>query len=305
MSVSPPFDLRARARRAMLEQGFTPDLPPGVSEQLHSPEPAFPSGLRDLRSLLWSSIDNDESRDLDQIEIVQPLDGDRLRVLVGIADVDALVASETPIDLHARDNTVSVYTGVETFPMLPETLSTGLTSLLAGEDRQIIVVDMTLSAQGDVTECDIYPALARNQAKLTYEAVGAWLDNRAPVPVGVAHIEGLEAQIRLQEQAAQRILARRLAQGALEFETAEARPVVQDGRVVDLAAETRNAARDIIANFMIAANTAMATFMAASGQPTLQRVVRAPERWSRIVEIARQSGTRSRPLPTPSPCPAS
>ena len=286
----PPFDLRARARRAMLEQGFTPDTPAGASEQLRSAAPPARPGQRDLRGLPWSSIDNDESRDLDQIEVVQPLGGNALRVLVGIADVDALVGGDTPIDLHARDNTVSVYTGVETFPMLPEALSTGLTSLLAGEDRQIIVVDMTLNAQGDVTACDIYPALARNRAKLTYEAVGAWLDNRAPVPSGVSQVEGLEAQIRLQQQAAQRILARRLAQGALEFETAEARPVVQDGRVVDLAAETHNTARDIIANFMIAANTGMAAFMAASGQPSLQRVVRAPERWNRIVELAQQAG---------------
>ena len=292
MTLIPPFDLRARARRAMLEQGFTPDMPPAASVQMQriAPAPPLPPGVKDLRNLLWSSIDNDDSRDLDQIEYVEPLDGGSLRVLVGIADVDALVASDTPVDLHARDNTTSVYTGVEMFPMLPEALSTDLTSLLEGEDRQIIVVELTLDLDGKVTQTDIYPALAANKAQLTYGAVGAWLENRAPVPPGVAKITGLAEQIWLQQQAAHRILARRLAQGALEFDTAEARPVVQNGQVVSLTADRQNEANILIANFMIAANTAMATFMAASGQPSLQRVVRAPERWPRIVEIAARLG---------------
>ena len=308
MTNYPHFDLRARARQAMLDNGFSPDLPPDVSAQLRAlshPDP-FPtarshadqsleapvlaSGVRDLRGLLWSSIDNAESRDLDQIEVAERLPDGRFRVLVGIADVDALAPSGSPIDLHARDNTTSVYTGVETFPMLPDTLSEGLTSLLEGEDRYCMVVDMTLDAAGNITASDIYPALAHNQAKLTYEAVGAWLEGHGPMPSQVAQSEGLEAQIRLQRQIARQILSRRLELGALEFETVEAQPVVSDGKVTDLTVSLKNEARMIIENFMIAANTTLAAWMTQSGQPSIQRVVRAPERWNRIIAIAQSVG---------------
>ncbi len=295
----PGYDLNARAHRAMLENGFAPDMPPEVNAQTcgledqarHSPsDTTLDDGVRDLRDMLWSSIDNDDSRDLDQIEVALRLPDDTLRVLVGIADVDALVAVGTPIDAHARRNTTTVYTGAATFPMLPLALSTDLTSLVEGADRRVLVIDMTLDNEGNVAQCDIYAALARNHARLTYEAVGAWLENRAPVPPDVARVAGLEAQIRLQHDAAHRILARRLEQGALEFETVEARPVLVDGRVTRLEVPLKNEARLLIENFMIAGNTALATWMAQSGQPSIQRVVRAPARWDRIVQIAASLG---------------
>ena len=291
----PGYDLSERAHRALLENGFAPDMPPDVDAQTrhleqqahsHKGNGTLPGDVRDLRDMLWSSIDNDDSRDLDQIEVALRLPDDTLRVLVGIADVDALVVSGTPIDAHARYNTTTVYTGAATFPMLPRALSEDLTSLAQDEDRRVLVVDMTLDNEGNVSQCDIYAALARNRARLTYEAVGAWLEGHAPVPQDVARVAGLEAQIRLQHQAAHQILARRLEQGALEFETVEARPILENGRVTRLAVPHKNEARLIIENLMIAANTALATRMAQSGQPTLQRVVRAPARWNRIVQIA-------------------
>ncbi len=299
----PSYDLNARAHRAMLENGFAPDMPDRVNAQTQTLEEqarhshsdtTLENGVRDLRDMLWSSIDNDDSRDLDQIEVAMRLPDDTLRVLVGIADVDALVGQGTPIDDHARHNTTTVYTGAATFPLLPLALSTDLTSLVENADRRVLVIDMTFDDEGNVAQCDIYAALARNHARLTYEAVGAWLENRAPVPPDVARVAGLEAQIRLQHDAAHRILARRLEQGALEFETVEARPVLVDGRVTRLEVPLKNEARLLIENFMIAGNTALATWMAQSGQPSIQRVVQAPARWDRIVQIAQSLGD---PLP--------
>lgn len=295
----PGYDLNARARRAMLENGFAPDMPAAVQPQIQRLEdqarhshldPTLAGGVRDLREMLWSSIDNDDSRDLDQIEVALRLPDDTLRVLVGIADVDALVAVGTPIDDHARRNTTTVYTGAATYPMLPLALSTDLTSLVEGADRRVLVIDMTFDNEGNVAQCAIYAALARNHARLTYEAVGAWLEDRAPVPPDVTRVAGLEAQVRLQHDAAHRILARRLEQGALEFETVEARPVLVDGRVTRLEVPLKNEARLLIENFMIAGNTALATWMAQSGQPSIQRIVRAPARWDRIVQIAQSLG---------------
>ena len=297
----PPFDLRARAHQAMLDNGFTPDMTPDVAAQVRQlTQPAdtpAASNARDLRHLLWSSIDNDNSRDLDQIEVAETLADGAIRVLVGIADVDASVPDGSPIDRHARANGVTVYTGVETFPMLPEELSTGLTSLLEDQPRLAIIIDMTVDAKGTVTASDVYPALTQNRARLTYNAVGAWLDGQAPIPPPVAQVAGLEDQIRLQHEAAQRIHAYRQEQGALEFETVEAMPVTQNGNVVDLTVNRKNAASSLIENFMVAANTTMATFLEARKVASLQRVVRAPQRWDRIVEIARQFGDTLPPTP--------
>ena len=292
-SHTPP-DLRARAHQAMLDEGFTPDMPPDVVAQVQQLETSANSApaanAKDLRNLLWSSIDNDESRDLDQIEAAEPLPDGSIRVLVGIADVDSRVPSDSPIDLHARDNCVTVYTGVATFPMLPEALSTNLTSLLEDGDRLAIVIDMTVDRQGVVTSSDVYPALTHNRARLTYDAVGAWLDTNAPIPPHIAQVDGMEAQIRLQNEAAQRIHASRLQQGALEFDTIEASPVMQNGNVVDLTVTRKNSARSLIENFMVAANMTMATFLENKKIPSIQRVVQAPLRWNRIVEIAKSVG---------------
>ena len=288
-----PLDLLTIAHQSMVEAGFAPDLNNSVTEEIRAiatRQPA-PSDVRDLRSLLWSSIDDKKSRDLDQVEYAEALPDGGIKLLVGIADVDSSVPKGSAIDKHAAENCTSVYTGVKTFPMLPEELSTDLTSLNAGQDRLAVVTEMILAKDGTVKSTDFYRATLNNHAKLSYEAVGAWLDGKAETPPGVKAIPGLEAQIRLQFESAQRLGELRRQHGAIELGTIQAAPVVNDaGQVTELAVVEQNGARDLIANFMIAANVAMAEFLEAKGGPSLRRIVRTPKYWPRIVEIAAELG---------------
>jgi exoribonuclease-2 len=289
------LDLRAMARRAMIENGFEPDLPEDAEREVqaieqHGPVDAIDSKVRDLRSLLWSSIDNAESRDLDQVEYAEALPGGDIRLMIGIADVDAFVAKGSALDRLALHNTTSVYTGVRTFPMLPEQLSNDTTSLLENVDRAAVVIDLTVDPDGDVRSKDVYRAMVRNHAKLIYEQVGAWLEKKAPAPQKVSEVKGLAEQLRLQDEATNRLRALRQRAGALNLQTIEAKPVAQDGRVVDLVATEHNRARDIIESFMVAANTEMAELLEDQGWPSIRRVVRTPLRWPRIVELAQGVG---------------
>ncbi len=294
-----PMDQGSRlqeiARRAMVQYGMEPDFPPQAAAELERLPASNGNGLRDLRALPWSSIDNDESRDLDQLEV--GVDGSEPRLLVAIADVDALVRPASAIDGHARKNTTSVYTPARIFAMLPPALSTDLTSLNEGQDRAAIVLDMTIAADGGIEKSDVYRALVRNHAKLTYEAVGAWLEDRGPRPAGVERVSGLEAQLRLQDRLANHLRVERQRQGALEFDRGEVRPVMADGQVSELRVEQPNRARDLIESFMVAANGASARFLSARRLPSIRRVVRSPERWPRIVELARQQGAELPPAP--------
>lgn len=289
------LDLRAMARRAMIDNGFAPEMPPAAARELQAidrkgqTEPSGPS-IRDLRSALWSSIDNRESRDLDQVEYAEALPGNDIRLLIGIADVDAFIPKGSAIDRHALENTTSVYTGVETFPMLPEQLSNDTTSLLEDADRLAVVIDLVLDSEGQVRATDVYRAQVRNHAKLVYEETGAWLEERASAPKKVSETPGLVDQLRLQDEATKRLRALRQRSGALNLQTIEAKPVAVDGRVVDLVTSEHNRARDIIESFMVAANTEMAGFLESAGWPSIRRVVRTPERWPRIVEIAKGFG---------------
>ncbi len=254
--------------------------------------------VRDLRDLLWSSIDNPESRDLDQVEFARREDDGSIRLLIGIADVDAYVPKGSATDLFARHNTTSVYTGVETFPMLPVRLSEDITSLLEGEDHFVVVVDIVVGTDGGVKSRSVYRALVRNQAKLTYEEVGLWLsDTTADLPEMREH-SGLREQILLQNEAAQHLLQLRQKSGALDFETIEATPVVVDGVVRDLKLLAKNQARYLIENFMVAVNNTVAEFLQEHGTVSIQRVVRTPERWNRIVEIAAALGETLPPEPS-------
>jgi VacB/RNase II family 3'-5' exoribonuclease len=289
------FQLNALARKALIEEDFAPDFPPPVLEAAQSLDErrvisAAGSAVKDLRALLWSSIDNASSRDLDQVEYAEKLPNGDIRLLVGIADVDEFVPKDSAIDAFAAANTVSIYVGSDVFPMLPERLSTDLTSLLDGSDRLAVVTEIIISRNGDVETTDIFRALLRNYAKLSYEETGAWLEGDGEIPEAFARISGLEAQIRLQYEAAARLRAFRKQNGALEFETVEARPVVENDKITDLKIEKRNSARDIIENFMVTANVEMAEFLEKRSLVSLRRVVRTPERWNRIVEIARSFG---------------
>src|SRR5258707_9666979 len=250
----------------MIDAGFVPDVPHSVLDELQSleskpPKAVADSGTRDLRSLLWSSIDDRKSRDLDQVEYSEVLANGDIRVLVGIANVDGLLRKGSAIDAHAAENATSVYSGFKTFPMLPEQLSTDMTSLVGGTDRDSIVTEMIVASDGTVKSSDVFPALLHNYAKLSYEAVGAWLEDKGPMPPEVAQVTGMDAQIRRQFEAAQHLRQIRLEHGALELDTIQASPVMNnEGKVTDLEVTERNSARDLIENFMIAANVAMAQF---------------------------------------------
>ena len=297
MAKNRNIDLSALAYHTMLEVGFQPDFSNEAHRQVAAAEKSrsvlAPSPeIRDLRSLLWSSIDNDDSRDLDQLEYAREGPDGVERVLVAIADVDEYVPKGSPIDLRAERNTTSVYTGVRTFPMLPEEFSTDITSLNPDQDRLAVVVEVRVDGDGVVSRGDVYRALVRNHAQLAYEEVGAWIEGSGAAPEAFAQVEGLAEQIRLQDSIAERLRGERGRRGALEFETIEARPVMKDGQVVDIDVPHKTRARWIIENFMIAANSAMAIYLEAKGQSIIQRVVRTPARWPRIVQLAAQLDER-------------
>ena len=290
-----PIDLRAAAHQEMIREGFEPDFPADVIREvgaINAPASGSVAGARDLRALLWSSIDNPESRDLDQVEFVERLPNGDLRVLVGIADVDALVTGGSATDRHAGHNTTSVYCGVVVFPMLPVKLSTGLTSLNENEDRQGVVIEFVVGPDGAVGGRDVYRALLRNKAQLDYPSVGGWLEGRSDEPPKVAEMADLRLQLRMQDEAARALRGVRQAAGALELETIEVTPVAEDGRVTELALHKKNRATELIEDFMIAANVTMATFLEARGSSSIRRVVKVPERWDRIVAVAANLGEK-------------
>ncbi len=289
------FDLAAAAHDEMIHEGFTPDFTPEIADQIaelrRRPAATASSELRDLRDLPWSSIDNDTSRDLDQIEVAERVDGG-IRVLVAIADVDSAVAIDTPIDRHAAAQTTSVYTGVRTFPMLPEELSTDITSLNENGDRAAIVIEFVAAADGTIGSSDIYRALVRNKAQLTYNGVGPWLEGKSAAPAKVAASADLAAQLKLQDEAARALRDQRHLLGALEFDRVEPQAVVQNGQVSGVTAAHKTRANDLIEDFMIAANEVMARTLQDKGRSSIRRVVKTPERWPRIMELAEQHGEK-------------
>jgi len=295
-----PIDLKARAHQAMLDAGFRPDFPAeliqtaqGLKQQ--NQPPTASSGVQDLRSLLWSSIDNDTSRDLDQVEYVDELPGGARRLLVGIADVDWAVQKGGATDKQAAFETTSVYAGVATFPMLPTELSTDLTSLLENQDRRAIVIELRVLESGETEGYVVYAALVRNRAKLAYGSTGAWLEGRGPMPTAVGAVPGMEAQLRMQLELSARLRGLRKRQGALTFGSVEATPVTENGEVKNLTVSPHNVAEDIIESFMVAANVAMARYLKEKTSASIRRVVRTPRRWDRIQAIATEFGVN---LPT-------
>jgi VacB/RNase II family 3'-5' exoribonuclease len=292
------FDLFAAARQEMIDQGFDPDFPPEVARQLAAlktrPTSSLEADVRDLRSLLWSSIDNDTSRDLDQAEAAERVSAG-IRVLIAIADVDSDVPVGSPIDQHAAAQTTSVYTGIRTFPMLPEQLSTDLTSLNEGADRLAIVVDMIVAPDGSIASGDIYRALVRNQAQLTYNGVGSWLESSSDAPLKVVASADLIAQLKLQDEAANILFQERQRLGALNIDRVETEAIISDGQVQRIDSRENNRASKLIENFMVAANGVMARTLLNAGVSSIRRVVRTPERWQRIVEVAARYGDK---LPT-------
>jgi exoribonuclease-2 len=296
----PTVDLRSIARRAMLEHGLEPDLPPEAAAQLRAiAAPALEHGpqIRDQRALLWCSIDNDDSRDLDQLSVAETLADGAVRILVAIADVDASIARGSPLDVHARANTTSVYTAAQVFPMFPERLSTDLTCLAEGQERLSLVIDMTVAADGSISASDVYRAVVVNRAKLAYNGVAAWLDGRGPPPPRVAAVAGMDQQLRIQDAVAQTLKRVRRAQGALALTTLEAQAVYEGAQLIDLKPDENNRGKELIEFFMIAANGVAARFLESRGSSSLRRVLRKPERWDRIVALARGCGETLPPTP--------
>ncbi|HEV2096195.1 MAG TPA: RNB domain-containing ribonuclease [Chthoniobacterales bacterium] len=281
------------ARRAMRQRGFSPEFSPAVLKETTaavevSTEPN--TSIRDLRTLPWASIDNDTSLDLDQLSVAQPMAGGAVKILIAIADVDAIVKQDSATDAHAQINTTSVYTAAAVFPMLPEKLSTDLTSLREDEERLALVVEMAVAADGTVSESAVYRAVVRNHAKLAYNAVAAWLDGQAPAPARIAVVAGLDEQLRVQDRVSQSMKKFRHMHGALSLETTEARPVFEGNALTDIQLERTNRAKQLIENFMIAANGVVAKYLAQKGFPSLRRQLRSPERWDKIAALAADLG---------------
>jgi len=294
-------DLQATAQQIMLEHGFEPEFPAAVQQQMAAIQAQPPlamastKNIRDLRGVLWSSIDNDTSRDLDQIEVAERQPNGDVKILVGIADVDAFVPKSTPIDDHAAKETTTVYTGVRNFPMLPEALSNGASSLLEDQDRLAMVIEFIASTDGNVSSGTVYPALVRNKAQLTYNAVGSWLEGKAPAPPTLAASAELQAQLRLQNDVAQALKKQRFSHGALNIDTNEVHPIVLNERVIDIAKQEKNPATELIEDFMVAANGVVARLLEKVS--SLRRIVKTPKRWDRIVQLAASHGGHLPPQP--------
>jgi exoribonuclease-2 len=283
--------LQSIARQAMVEHGLLPDFSTEALAELARLE--IPMGtaddslaIRDMRDLLWASIDNDDSRDLDQLTVAEVISKNKVRIMVAIADVDSLVREGSAIGEHARHNTTSVYTPAEIFPMLPEILSTDLTSLNPNEERLAIVIEMEVDADGSLLDSRIFRAMVLNRAKLAYNSVAAWLNESRSVPDGISSVPGLDENLRLQDKVAQSMKRLRHVHGALSLETIEAKPVFDGDQIRSLEIEEKNRAKEIIEDFMIAANGVTARYLSVRGFPSMRRVVRIPKRWDRIVEIA-------------------
>jgi len=291
------LDLQAVAKEVMQQRGFQPDFPPQVPQQLadlkaHPPHIAAGGDIRDLRNLLWSSIDNDTSRDLDQIEVAERAANGDVKIMVGIADVDAFVPKQTAIDQHAARETTTVYAGVRNFPMLPEELSTGKTSLLENQDCLSVVIEFLVDSTGIVKASSVYRAVVHNKAQLQYNSTGAWLEGKSPAPPKIAASTDLQAQLKLQDEIAQKLKDQRFQHGALSLQTDELQPLMLNDQVIDVVKQQKNRATELIEDFMVAANGVVARFL--QNVSSLRRIVRTPERWDRIVQLA---ATKNEQLP--------
>jgi len=281
------------ARKAMISRGLVPEYPDDEISELNKillPATYKPEIAKDLRNMLWCSIDNNDSLDLDQLTCAESLEGNKVRIMVAIADVDALVAAKSNIDIHASQNTATVYTVAKIFPMLPEKLSTNLTSLCFDSDRCVIVVDMIIGDDGNILQYNVYQAIVRNHAKLQYTSLAAWLESKGTIPSEITKVKGLAENIKLQDTMAQKMKALRYEHGALEFETIEAMPVFDGDTLSEMKVEQKNRAKDLIEDFMIAANGSTALYLTGENFPSLRRVVRIPKYWNRIVELASEHG---------------
>ncbi len=289
------MDLKVIARQIMLERGFIPDFPPQALEQLsdikkHTQPLTFEKGVRDLRHLPWSSIDNDDSLDIDQIEVAEPLTNGMVKIMIAIADVDALVPKNSPIDIYASEETTTVYAGIRTFPMLPNELSNDKTSLAENMNRPSIVIEFTVKSDGSLSSSDIYRAIVRNHAQLTYNSVGKWLESSSLAPIKISESKELQEQLKLQDKIAQILKNKRHEHGGLYLESIQIHPIFSGTKIADIANQEKNRATDLIEDFMITANEVVGKKLEKLS--ILKRVVKTPKRWDRIVQLAANYKTK-------------
>ncbi len=285
------IDLHQIARTAITQYGFDFVAAKPVLDEINALDPRKlldndQGGVKDLRELLWSSIDNTESLDLDQLEYCERGANGEIIVKIAIADVDLFVPKNSQTDIYAALNGTAVYTGIDVFPLLPTRLSTELTSLLPDADHNVLVIEFSVFPGGEITTGAVYRAFIRNKAKLIYEEIGDWIEGKTGVPALVERVPGLKEQLELQDEAAERLSKFRIGQGTLEFGTIEAKPVIREEKIIALIIKEKNRARSIIENFMIAANVTMSQFLKNAGLPMIQRVVRVPKNWPGIMKIA-------------------
>lgn len=287
-------DLAQLAYQFMLDGGLSPDFSDQEIEQLsHINAPAIRTAQHtDLTKLLWCSIDNDDSLDLDQLTYAE---GNN--IWVAVADVDSLVKKNSPIDKHAKLNTTSVYTPAKIFPMLPAKLSTNLTSLNEGEERLALVVKIEINTQGEIVNSSTFKAVVHNFAKLTYSAVGGWLEGSLPIPDKVAKTVGLEEQLKTQHTIAQLLKKRRHEAGSLTLASVDPEVSIDSNDEIAIELPPHNFAHQLIEEFMIAANRATARHFKQANLPNLKRVVRIPKYWNRIVQVANSFGEDLPPYP--------
>ena len=293
-------ELADLAVAAMRERGLEPEFPKPAIEQLKTidgPSAEDGAGIVDMTGLLWCSIDNDDSRDLDQLTVSETLPDGSVKIMVAIADVDTLVAKDTPIDRHAQINTTSVYTSARIFPMLPEKLSTDLTSLNPNQVRVATVTEMVFQPDGTLARSHITRARVHNKAQLAYDAVSAWIEGNGPLPEAADIVPGMDQQLRTQDSVAQQLRANRREQGSLDFQTFQPRAEFDGEQVVAIKQQEQNRARQLIEEFMVATNGVTARFLAGKRRAAIRRVVRSPERWARIAEVAAERGWRLPPDP--------
>lgn len=296
------IDLTTLAKQGMIERNLLPDFPPAALKevsQMSSPASGNLPGIQDLRHLLWFSLDNDDSRDLDQLTYAEKPSEQQFKIFVAVADVDSMVKKGSAVDHYAEHNTTSVYTPTKIFPMLPEKLSTDLTSLNEQKDRLAMIIEADIELNGALKSFHIYRGCVKNKAKLAYNGVSDWLDGKRSAPDPIGRIPGLDEQIRLQDQIAQILREYRHREGALTLQTIEPYAVFKGQTIVDLKPLEKNRGRNLIEDFMIIANRSTANFLKNHKKPSLRRVVRTPKRWDRIVEVAKQYQTNLPAEPDP------
>jgi VacB/RNase II family 3'-5' exoribonuclease len=281
------YNLELLAKQVMIQKGLEPEFSKEALQQLqtiHTPA-SIPKRMEDLRSLPWCSIDNENSLDLDQLTFAKEENG-TTTLFIAIADVDALVPANSAIDLHAQINATSVYTPAKLFPMLPEKLSFHLTSFVEEEDRLSLTIKINIDKRGKMEEFSLFPAIVRNPAKLSFEAVGAWLEGKATIPEKIKKVSGLEQSLLCQHKASQLLQARRHSLGALTLFPSEMEAKITQDKKIVLLSPIHNDAHQLIESFMIAANFAITNYLKNSHIPRLCRIVQKPKRWERIVQIA-------------------